>query len=106
VAGGSVQITAGLVIKDHLALLDPMLFRRSDIEVVRRAPADTDGLDLTAGALGLALELRLREEQEVHRMRPVRRGAEPFQAWKLLFTPTRPKQLLADAAERRIRIEG
>jgi hypothetical protein len=101
-----VLVPAGLVLKDHLALLDPMLFRRTDIEVVRRAPADSDGLDITAGALGLALELRLRDEQEIQRMRPVRRGAEPFQAWKLLFTPTRPKQLLAGAAERKIKIEG
>jgi hypothetical protein len=100
-----VLVPAGLVLKDHLALLDPMLFRRTDIEILRRAPADSDGLDLTAGALGLALEARLRDEQEIHRMRPVRRGAEPFQAWKLLFTPTRPAQLLADAAERKIKVE-
>jgi hypothetical protein len=101
----AVLVPAGLVIKDHLALLDPVLFRRVDIEVLRPAPADTDGLDLTAGALGLALEIRLRQEQHVDRMRPVRRGAEPFEAWKLLFTPTRSKALLADAAGRKIKAE-
>jgi len=100
----AVLVPAGLVLKDHMALLDPMLFRRVDIETLHPAPADTDGLDLTAGALGLALEIRLREEVEIQRMRPVRRGAEPFMAWKLLFTPTRPKALLADAASRKIRV--
>lgn len=101
----AVLVPAGLVIKDHLALLDPVLFRRVDIEVLRPAPADSDGMDITAGALGLALELRLREEQHIDRMRPVRRGAEPFEVWKLLFTPTRPKALVADAATRKIRTE-
>lgn len=99
----AVLVPAGLVVKDHLALLDPVLFRRVDIEVLRAAPADTDALDLTAGALGLALEIRLREEQHIDRMRPVRRGAEPFEAWKLVFTPTRPRALLADAATRKIK---
>lgn len=101
----AVLVPAGLVVKDHLALLDPVLFRRVDIEVLMRAPADTDALDLTAGALGTALELRLRQEQHVDRMRRVRRGAEPFEVRRLLFTPTRPDALLVDAASRKIRVE-
>jgi hypothetical protein len=100
----AVLVPAGLVLKDHLNLLDPVLFRRTDITVLQPAPADTDGLDLTAGALGLALELRLREEQHVDRMRPVRRGSEPYEVWKLLFTPTRPNALLADATTRHIKV--
>jgi hypothetical protein len=99
-----VLVPAGIVVKDHLTLLDPVLFRRTDIDLLRRAPADTDALDLTGGALGLALELRLRAEQQVHRMRPVRRGAEPYDVEVLMFTPTRPTALLADAAERKIRV--
>jgi len=99
-----VLVPAGLVLKDHLTLLDPVLFRRTDIEVVQRAPADTDALDLTAGALGLALELQLRHEQRVDRMRPARRGSEPYDVRKLLFTPTRPDALLVDASSRRIRV--
>lgn len=102
----AVLVPAGFVLKDHLSLLDPVLFRRTDIDVLRRAPAVTDALDLTAGALGLALELRLRDAQHIDRMRPVRRGAEPYDAENLLFTPTRPKALLADAASRRIKVEA
>ncbi len=100
----AVLVPAGFVLKDHLSLLDPVLFRRTDITSLQPAPADTDAMDLTAGALGLALELRLREEQHIDRMRPVRRGSEPFEVWKLLFTPTRPKPLLADAASRKIKV--
>jgi hypothetical protein len=102
----AVLVPAGLVLKDHLALLDPVLFRRTDIELLRRAPADTDALDCTVDAPGLALELRLRSTQHVDRMRPVRRGSEPFEAERLLFTPTRPAALLADAAARRIRVDA
>ena len=100
----AVLVPAGFVLKDHLSLLDPVLFRRTDITSLQLAPADSDGMDLTAGALGIALELRLREEQHIDRMRPVRRGSEPFEVWKLLFTPTRPKPLLADAASRKIKV--
>ena len=100
----AVLVPAGLVLKDHLALLDPVLFRRTDIELLHRAPADTDGLDCTADAPGLAVEIRLREKQRVDRMRPVRRGSEPFDAERLLFTPSRPGALLRDAASRRFRV--
>jgi hypothetical protein len=99
-----VLVPAGFVVKDHLTLLDPVLFRRTDIEVLQPALADTDALDLTAGALGLALELRTREPQHIDRMRPVRRGSEPYEVRRLLFTPSRPKALLADAASRKIRV--
>jgi hypothetical protein len=102
----AVLVPAGLVLKDHVVLLDPVLFRRVDIASLGPAPADTDALDVTAGALGLALELRLRAEQELHRHRPVRRGAERYDVSKLLFTPTRPSALLADAASRHIRVEA
>jgi hypothetical protein len=100
----AVLVPAGFVIKDHLTLVDPMLFRRTDIEVLQPAPVDSDALDCTAGALGLALELRLREPQKIDRIRPVRRGAEPYETWKLLITPARPRALLANAATRRIRV--
>lgn len=102
----AVLVPAGLVLKDHLALLDPVLFRRTDIEVLHPAPADSDALDCTVDAPGLALELRLRTTQHIDRMRPVRRGSEPFEVEHLLFTPTRPSALLADAASRRVRVAG
>jgi hypothetical protein len=103
----AVLVPAGLVLKDHLSLPDPILFRRADIEVLQSAPAASDALDLTAGAPGRALELRLRDPQHIDRMRPVRRGAEPYdEVWRMLFTPTRPDALLQDAASRNIRVHA
>jgi hypothetical protein len=99
-----VLVPAGFVVKDHLSLPDPLLFRSSEIEVLEPALADTHALDLTAGALGRALELRQREPQHIERIRPVRRGTEPYEEHRLLFTPTRSAALLADAASRRIRV--
>ncbi|MGE3835634.1 MAG: hypothetical protein AB7H43_12705 [Acidimicrobiia bacterium] len=97
-----VLVPAGLVVKDHTALLDPMLFRREDIAHLRPAPADSDAADLTAGTFGLALELRLRTPNEVSQV--VRRDEKPVarELEALLVTPTRPGALVADAAGRRI----
>ena len=100
----AVLVPAGLVVKDHLALRDPVLFRRTDIDVLQPAPADSDALDLTAGAPGAPLELHLREKQTVERIRLGRRDAELLNVQRLRFTPTRPVALLAGARSRRIRV--
>ncbi|MGK2948352.1 MAG: hypothetical protein ACSLFP_07245, partial [Acidimicrobiales bacterium] len=60
-------------------------------------------LDLTARALGLALEVELAEPTEVAPRR--RDGQVQVTAVdRLLFTPTRPGELLAEAARRRIAV--
>lgn len=100
----AVLVPAGFVLKDHLAMVDPVLFRRPDIDVMRPAPADTDALDLTAGALGLALELRLSTPQHVDRLQLGRGVPEGYEVQRMLFTPTRPRALLADAGSRRIHV--
>ncbi len=97
-----VLVPAGLVLKDHLALVDPVLFRRRDIAGLGPAPADTDALDLTFGALGLAVELRLTEPVPLVRARSTDQRGQPAHA--LLCTPTRPGRLLTAAADRRIRL--
>lgn len=99
-----VLVPAGFVLKDHLSMLDPVLFRRPDVDVLQPAPADTDALDLTCGALGLALELRLGTPQHVDRMQLGRGVPEGYEVQRLLFTPTRPRALLGDAASRRIHV--
>jgi hypothetical protein len=96
-----VLVPAGLVVKDDSTLLDPLLFRRPDIARLGPAPADTPAVDLTAGAFGLALELRLATPYKVVRVGPDRRPV-PDQLEALLVTPTRPGALVADAARRRI----
>ena len=98
----AVLVPAGLVIKDHLSVLDPVLLRRTDIEVLRPAPPAGASLDLTAGASGLALEALLHEAVPLVRVRPGRRGGEPGRSAGLRFTPTRPGLVLAEARLRRI----
>lgn len=100
----AVLVPAGLVLKDHLAVVDPVLLRRVDIEVLRLAPPATDALDLTAKASGLALEARLLEAVPLMRVVPGRRPDEPGRSAALRFTPTRPGLVLAEARSRRIRV--
>lgn len=97
-----VLVPAGLVLRDTMALAEPVLFRSQLVEALRPAPAGTDSLDLTLGAAGLALELLLTEKVPMTLVKPKERVAEAGASARLLFTPTRPGAVLADAAERSI----
>jgi hypothetical protein len=99
-----VFVPAGLVLHDLHTMVDPVLFPRTSIRRLGPAPADgDDALDLTAGSLGLALELELAQATEVA---PRRRDGrvEVAQVQRLRFTPTRPGALLVEAARRRIAV--
>lgn len=101
----AVVVPAGLVLHDHQALVEPVLFPRRVIRRLGPATADDAGgaVDLTLGALGLALELRLAEPVAASPRRPDRSvQVEPVE--RLLFTPTRPGVLLRAAEARRIPI--
>jgi hypothetical protein len=97
-----VFVPAGLVVHDPLALVDPVLIQKRLIEVLRPAPLDSDSLDLTQRAPGLALELVLRQKVPMVLMKPGTRGGESGSSARLLLTPTRPGAVLADAAGRRV----
>lgn len=97
-----VFVPAGFVLHDPLALVDPVLFRRKEIEVLRPAPADTDALDLTKGALGLALEMFLLEKVPMALVKPGHAIGEQGASARLMFSPSRPGQVLAEARSRRI----
>lgn len=99
-----VLVPAGFVLKDHLSMLDPVLFRRADIELLATAEEGTDAMDLTANAIGVPLELRFTEPQHIDRLQLGRGTPEGYEVQRLLFMPTRRSALLADAAERRIRV--
>ncbi|TML85915.1 MAG: hypothetical protein E6G06_21595 [Actinobacteria bacterium] len=99
----AVFVPAGLVLHDPLTLADPVLFPRQTVEVLRPAPADSDSLDLTQRAPGLALELLLLDKVELTLVKPGVRAGEPGRTTRLLFTPTRPGAVLEQARTRRIR---
>jgi hypothetical protein len=90
------------VLHDPVALADPVLFRRQSVVSLSPALAGTTALDLTQGAFGLALELRLSEETEIALVRPRNPMGERRPVKALLFTPTRPGALLDEAAARRL----
>ena len=100
-----VFVPAGLVVHDHLTLAQPVLLTRSEIASVGPAPSDTedtaDTADLTAAALGLALEVRLAGPAEL----PVvagRRREKARAVNALLVSPSLPARVLAAAGDRGI----
>lgn len=101
-----VLVPAGLVVHDRLVLADPVLLRRAAFASIGPAPADAvdaGALDLTGGALGLALELRLDAPAELGIVtgRGVRRVAGAVTASRVLVTPLRPGAVLREARARR-----
>ena len=102
----AVLVPAGIVLKDPLTLVDPVLFPRDKIASLRplpypNAPAD-DILDLRLGALPGSLLLELKEEAQLFRARgPKLRGGEAVHTHRLAFSPRQAEALLNEAATRR-----
>jgi hypothetical protein len=96
-----VLVPNGVVVHDPLALAEPVLLRRADVRSFGPAPAGTAALDLTRGALGLALEIEVDPPVSlvlvVSRRSTVR---EATTAGVLLVAPTRPGAVLAEARRR------
>ena len=99
-----VLVPAGFVLHDHLALAEPTLLQRSGLLWIRAAPVDTDALDLSQQARGLALEVMCREPHDVL---PAGRGrssggraVEVRSIDAFLCSPVRPDVVLAAAAQR------
>lgn len=99
-----VFVPAGLVLHDPLALADPVLFEKKLVESLHLAPADTDSLDLTKGAFGMALELVLKEKVPMVLMVPGNRAGEAGSSARLLFAPTRLGAVVEEAAARGLRV--
>ena len=96
-----VLVPGGVVVHDPLTLTDPVLLPKGALVAVGPAPVDTDAEDLTLGAGGLIVELRLREPSELVRRHPGRHAdAEVVATAAVLVAPTRPGAFLAEAQER------
>jgi hypothetical protein len=101
----AVLVPAGIVLKDPLTLVDPVLFPRERIASLRplpfpTAPAD-DILDLRLGAVAGSLVLELTDEAPLFRTQGRVRGGAAVKARRLAFSPRQPDALLAEAATRK-----
>lgn len=101
----AVLVPAGIVLKDPLTLVDPVLFPRERIASLRplpfpTAPAD-DILDLRLGAVAGSLVLELSDEAPLFRTQGRVRGGEAVKSRRLAFSPRQPEALLAEAATRK-----
>jgi hypothetical protein len=97
----AVFVPAGMVLHDAMSLTDPVLFTRASVRRLGPAPSDSGALDLTQRAPGLALELSLHEAASMFVAVP-RQPAQAVHARALLFTPSRPGAVLAEAGRRRL----
>ncbi len=100
-----VFVPAGFVVHDPFQLAEPVLLPRRSIN--RLGPAEVgselDGLDLSAGSLGLALEVETSEPMTYGVLR--NRNVETTKSKKLVFSPSLPGALLSEARIRGIKIE-
>lgn len=104
-----VFVPAGLVVHDPVAMAEPVLLQRHLLRRIGPAAADAADrgvdaggpLDLTGGALGLALELRTAEPFTVG-LRKGRQTVETTGVPSVLVTPGRPATTLEIAADRKL----
>jgi len=96
-----VFVPAGLALHDHLVLAETAMFRWRAVERFERALSGTGALDLTAGALGPAIELGLVDMDTIVRLgdRPGR--SETVHVRSMLCAPTLTAAALREAARRR-----
>jgi hypothetical protein len=97
-----VFVPGGVVVHDPLTIVDPVLLPKSGLASVGPAPADTDAEDLTMGAGGLVMELRLRQPSDLVRRRPGRTPDQAVTTAAVLVAPTRTAAFLTDASERNL----
>jgi len=95
-----VFVPNGVVVHDPLTLADPVLLRRGTVRSLGPAPAGTDAHDLTGGASGLALEVRLTGPLSLLPVTARRRPTELVDVTAVLVTPGRPGRVLAEARRR------
>lgn len=100
-----VFVPAGFVIHDPVSLVEPVLMRRSSISTLGPAldQPDRQVTDLSGAALGLALEVAMTEPTGMS-VRGGAREAAVAEPTNVIFTPSLPGALLAEARVRGIHI--
>lgn len=100
-----VFVPNGFVIHDLLAAREPFLLRRQDVTSIGPASAEVDLdderlVDVSQHATGVVLQVDLNGDIEIV---PRSRGVSEVRVVeRVLFTPTRPGAVLAEARSRRI----
>ncbi len=97
-----VFVPAGIVIHDRLTVSDPALFKRTALVTIGPALADTAAVDLTAGALGLALEIRLRSSVELTFRDHPGQDSRTDEVNSITISASRPGAALDEAKRRHI----
>jgi hypothetical protein len=98
-----VFVPAGVVVHDHVLLADAHLFRTIDVADIALAMEGTGAADFTGGALGPAIEIRLRELLDVLlHPTPAEPRGKMLHVRAMLVSPTRPGRALALAGEARL----
>ncbi len=96
-----VFVPAGVVVRDPLVLSDTSMFRRATVAALRLAPATTAATDLTAKALGPAVEVILTGPADVRMAGTFsERSGHTVTVEAVLVSPSRPGRLLAEAERR------
>ena len=101
-----VFVPAGVVLHDHLALSDPVLFSKKHIRRIGPERDVTAAWDLTLGAAGLAIEISLHEETNLGKSRQGRGLGQVVSADSILVSPSRPGVALAEAHERGLPVQA
>ena len=97
-----VFVPGGVVVHDPMTIVEPVLLPKGSLASIGPAPADTDAEDLTMGAGGLLMELRLQQPADLLRRRPGRDPAEVVSTAAVLVAPTRTAAVLAEVRERHL----
>ncbi len=98
-----VFVPVGFVIHDYYVLAESILLQRKTITELGPAPAQpVAAADLSGGALGLALQVSLDEPTPIAVKN--KRSVESTKAPKLIFTPSLPGRLLAEARVRGLKL--
>lgn len=97
-----VFVPSGLVVHDVTSLIDPQLFRRTDIRRIGPALANSDALDVSQGALGLSLEVRFEQPMTIVQRAGQDAQGRTSEPEAILVSPTQPGEVLAEADRRKI----
>lgn len=103
-----VFVPAGIVLVDRSSLLDALLVQRHNVRSIGPAGADSVAIDLSAGAIGLQIEVRLTDTDSIiptPSRRNRREVIEPVDVEAVRFTPSRPGWVLETATDRRLTVD-